>query len=748
MRSLTITLLVSFLLASQWAVGQNEAFLKGKVITKTTEGTQITLPGAALVWLGTTQGTLTDENGEFTLKRVPSTNQLIVSAVEYATDTFTINKTGQVILRLSKSVTLKEFEVRARDQTTKIDYLNPIKVETMDEAELMKAACCNLSESFETNPSVDVSFTDAVTGTRQIEMLGLAGPNTQIMRENMPDVRGLSSLYGLTFTPGTWIESIQLNKGTGSVVNGFESVAGQINVQLRQPETAEKLYLNLYANEGSRLEANAHSAIKINDSLSTAILVHAKNNFNRNDRNNDGFMDMPVGSMATVANRWKFIPSAAWRMQAGIKGTINESIAGDLDFKKDDNTNNTNLWGMDLTIKRIEGWYKLGYINPNKLSQSLALQLSGSFHEHKSTFGNRYYNADQKSGYANFIFQDFIGTTQHQIRAGASLQYDFYTEDLSGFAFEREEIIPGVYTEYTYTASDRFSFVAGLRADHHNQFGWFATPRLHTRWAITKNSILRASAGRGQRHPAILAEHTSIFASNRNIVIDGNGENNSLYGLQPEVAWNYGLNFTQNFTLDYRDGFVSFDFYRTDFENQIVVDWDRSPQTVAFYNLDGQSYSNSFQAMVSYEVVRRFDAKLAYRFFDVKTTYDGELRQKPLVAEHRSFINLAYETPSEWKFDATVNWFGNKRLPSTSSNPQEYQLEERSPDYWTVNAQITKKFSSRFDIYVGVENLLDYRQSTAIVASDEPFGDYFDASMIWGPIFGRTTYAGLRYKIK
>ena len=737
-----IVLLVGFSLISQGSMAQ---VLKGTVVTLDDEGDRQTIPGATLVWEGTTKGGTSDAYGNFEIDRVETTNNLIVSAVQYVTDTFAITKAGQVVITLSQTVELHEVEVRGNQQTTKIDYLNPIKVETMGEDELMKAACCNLSESFETNPSVDVSFSDAVTGTRQIEMLGLAGPNTQIMRENMPDVRGLSALYGLTFTPGTWVESIQLNKGTGSVVNGYESVAGQINVELRKPETAEKLYFNLYANEGSRIEVNAHSGIKINEKLSTAILVHGKNNSMRMDRNGDDFMDMPTGSVATVMNRWKYKPKENLMMQAGIKGTFKEHTAGHMDFESEDVPEQ---WGMNLNIRRVDGWYKMGYINPNRKQQSFALQMSGSYHEHRSQFGNRIYDADQRSGYANFIYQDFLGNTNHQIRAGASLQYDYYDEIIHEQSFQREEIIPGVYSEYTYKRGDNFSLVTGLRADHHNQFGWFATPRVHTRWAVAKRSILRASFGRGQRHPAIIAENNGLLASNRTIVIEGNGTDNTLYGLQPEVAWNYGLNFTQNFTLDYRDGYFSFDFYRTDFQNQIVIDWDRSPQEVAFYNLSGESFSNSFQGLVAYEAIRRLDVKLAYRFFDVQTTYDNTLREKPLVARHRAFVNLAYETPSLWKFDATVNWIGAKRLPQTNSNPVEYQLADYSRDYWTVNAQVSKSWSESFDVYLGVENLFNFKQSAPILASDEAFGNYFDASMIWGPIFGRVTYVGLRYKIK
>ena len=722
--------------------------VSGTVSELNSEGEPIPVFGANVFWAGTTYGTSTGDDGQFQLTRIATTNQLVVSFVGFANDTLTVTGDSFVEVLLQSSVALDEVEITYRRKSTEISFSDPLKIEQIGEKELLKAACCNLSESFETSPSVDISFSDAVTGTRQINMLGLAGPNVQITRENMPNIRGLSSLYGMTYVPGTWVESIQLNKGTGSVVNGFESIAGQINVELRKPESAEKAYLNLYLSEAGRIEANVNLAHKFGDGKwSTALLLHGKDNAQKHDRNGDSFLDMPLSTNLIGLNRWKFIGDEGLRIQAGIKGTYADSQGGQVEFSPSEHVGTTEQWGMDLNVQRFEGWVKIGQVYEDMPWKSIGLQLSGATHTQDSYFGLNEYDANQRSFYANLVYQSILSNTFHSFRAGASLQYDAYDETLNGIAYDRTEVVPGAYFEYTNTANEKFSLVAGIRADHHNQYGFFTTPRFHLRYAPSESTVFRASAGRGQRTANILSENNGLLASARQIIIEGDGTEKP-YGLNPEVAWNFGINMTQAFTLDYRDGMFSFDIYRTNFSNQIVTDLDQSPRQVVFYNLDGQSYSNSFQAQVEYEVMNFLSAKIAYRWFDVKTTYDGTLRRKPLVASHRAFMNLAYETRNDWKFDYTINWTGQKRLPNTLGNPEAFQLPTESPDFVMMNAQISKLWNETFEVYLGMENILGFRQDQPILASDQPFSEYFDSSLVWGPIFGRNTYLGFRYRIR
>jgi outer membrane receptor for ferrienterochelin and colicin len=722
-------------------------YIEGKVIELSEEGKEYPLIGANVYWMGTTIGTITDFDGAFKISKHEKNTRLVISYTGFKTDTIEVNG-GFVEVQLDATILLDGIEVIHRRKSTEISLMKPMKVETIGERELLKAACCNLSESFETSPSIDVSFTDAVTGTRQIQMLGLAGPYSQITRENVPDIRGLSSIYGLTFIPGTWVESIQLNKGTGSVANGFESIAGQINVELRKPESAEKIYLNLYANEGGRIEGNANFAHRFeNGDWSTALLLHGKNNSAKHDRNNDGFMDKPVGDQIIALNRWKYIGDHGGVAQFGVKGTYINNIGGQMDFEPNNDAHTTNNWGMNMKIQRIEGWTKVGKVFFDTPWKSYGLQISGASHKQESYFGLNNYDASQQTLYANFMYQSIFSNTNHNFRTGASFQYDNYEEILNGVTYNRNEIVPGAYLEYTMTQKENFNIVAGGRVDYHNIYGLFITPRLHLRYAPADNSVIRASAGRGQRTASIISENNGLLASSRIIEIQGDASNKP-YGLDAEVAWNYGLNFTQKFVLDYRDGALSFDFYRTNFENQIVVDLDQSARKAIFYNLDGKSFSNSFQAQLDYEVINRLDMRIAYRWYDVQTTYDGELLKKPFVGSHRAFLNLGYSTRSNWNFDYTLNWQGKKRLPDTSGNPEEFQLGVESPDFAVMNFQVSKTWREKFEVYVGAENFLGYKQDDPIVSNEDPFSDFFDSSMIWGPLFGRNIYMGFRYRIK
>lgn len=748
MKARLMILLATTLGSVAGAFAQNNgSVVRGEVYELDDNGQKMPLVGANVYWLGTTTGAPSSDSGKFTLEKVDGVDQLVVSYIGYRNDTLSITDNQELSVQLLPDRTLDEVEVEYRQKTVQIDYLNPLKSELISEKELLKAACCNLSESFETNPSVDVSFTDAVTGTRQIQMLGLAGPYTQITRENMPDVRGLSAIYGMVYIPGTWIEGIQLNKGAGSVVNGFESVAGQINVELRKPEESDKLYANLYANEGGRFEANLNFSQKVGDNWSTGILLHTKANAIERDRNKDGFLDNPLSKHFIGLNRWKYIGENGLMMQFGVKGTYIDNLGGQIAYDPDTDRGTTNAWGMNLLTRRYEGWTKIGKVYIEQPWKSVGLQLSGVYHDQDAYFGLNEYDAMQQSFYGNFIYQSMIGSTDHKFKTGASLQYDKYDELLNTVDYGRTEVIPGAYFEYSYSMLDKFNAMAGLRIDHHNIYGTFMTPRLHLRYALTDNTVLRASMGRGQRTASIFAENIGLFASSRQIIVQGDNSDKP-YGLDAEVAWNYGINLTQEFRLDYRDGSFNIEYYRTNFENQIVVDLDQNPQQASFYNLSGQSFSNSFQVQVDYELVKRLDMRVGYRWFDVNTTYGDVTMQKPLVSAHRFFINFGYETRSDWKFDYTFNWQGEKRIPFTGSNPNDYQLQQKSPDFYLMNMQMSKSWNERLEVYVGIENLLNYRQDDPILASEDPFGNYFDSSMVWGPIFGRNTYLGLRYRIK
>ena len=733
--------------AHQPAQSSQPEVIRGQVFEKGVKGKRAPLPGANLSWLGTTEGTATDEHGHFELARVPQTGRLVISYVGYGSDTVEVQDGRDIQIVLSEVVFLDEVEVTHRRKPTEVSFIEPIKVQMIGEKELMKAACCNLSESFETTSSVDVSFTDAVTGTRQIQMLGLASPYIQITRENMPDVRGLSAIYGMAYTAGPWIEGMQLNLGAGSVVNGFEAIAGQINVELRKPERTDLLYLNLYANGMGRLEGNANISQPVGKKLHTGLLLHAKSQKRAMDNNDDGFLDNPLSEGIIAINRWKFIGGNVVEGQFGVKGTFLNEASGQHGFRLGDEVHPGHHWGAQVNTRRLEGWFKMGRVFPEQPFASIGLQLSGLHHQQDAFFGLRNYDASQSSAYANLIYQSIIGNTDHQFKTGASFQWDQYDENLAAMAYTRNEWVPGAFFEYTYRHLEQFTAVAGLRADYHNLFGLFITPRLHLRYAPDEKTVLRASAGRGQRTASIFAENIGVLASARGIVIHSEDPDKP-YGLDAEVAWNYGLNLTRELTIADRTATLSLDFYHTRFLNQVVVDYDQNPQELHFYNLPGRSYSNSLQAQLSLEPLPRWDVRLAYRFNDVRVSFSDGLLEKPLLSRHRAFLNTAYATPNDWNFDFTLNWQGAKRIPGTASNPEAYRALERSPDFLVANAQISKGWKDKFEVYVGAENLFGFIQEGPILANEDPFGPYFDSSLVWGPVFGRNIYAGIRVRLQ
>ncbi|MBN8669921.1 MAG: TonB-dependent receptor [Chitinophagales bacterium] len=653
------------------------------------------------------------------------------------------------VVKSDSTKKLKEVTVKFRRASTQISMLDPMKRELISQRELLKAACCNLSESFETTPSVDVAFTDAVSGYKQIQMLGLAGPYTLITRENIPDTRGLAAVTGLTFTPGTFIEGMQLSKGTGSVVNGYESVAGQINVEWRKPfeDKEEKLHLNLYQSSQGRTEGNIVYRNKLSDKLSTNILLHGKSQWLKLDNNNDGFLDQPLDKQFVGANRWFWFGPKGWEVQGGVKAAFVQNTGGQWNYERNGEQITGKPWGFQLNTERVEGWAKIGKMF-SKPGTSMGLQLAGVYHNQDAKYGSTNYLGTQRSFYANLIYQTILGNTNHILKGGLSTLVDNYDETFRLTNYKRNEIVPGAFAEYAYTHSTKFNLVAGIRGDYHNIFGVFATPRLHVRYAPFKKTVLRASVGRAQRTANIFAENMGYMASNRSFMVQSAAGSANPYGLNPEVAWNSGVNLTQKFVLDYRDGAVSVDYYYTHFQNQVVVDVEDA-HSVQFYNLNGLSFANSLQAQADYELIHNLDLRLAYRWYDVRTSYGNTLKERPLVAAHRAFANIGYETRNKWKFDYTVQWIGSKRIPSLHSHHGGgVTSESYSPSFWQMNAQISKSWNDKLEVYLGGENLTNYMMHDPIVGAGNPYNVGFDASMIWGPIMGANIYGGFRYKLR
>ncbi len=648
--------------------------------------------------------------------------------------------------------TLKTVKVETNRKSIKKSYSITSNTTVMTSKELLKAACCNLAESFETNPSIDVNFSDALTGTKQIKMLGLTSPYLMITEENIPSVRGASQAYGLSFTPGTWVESIQITKGAGSVLNGYESISGQINTELIKPIKDIPFFLNAYGSTDSRFELNTHFNKKISDDWATSLYVHGNTRIAKNDMNQDGFLDNPLGQQINLINRWQYAcAETGWISFFNLKYMNDKKLTGQLDFDRTRDKGSNLIWGSEIYTERFDFTSKVGYIFKDMPFQSIGFQNAYSNHNQDSYFGLRNYDIKQQSYYSNLIFNSIINNTKHKFATGLNFTYDSYAEYVMRSDVSRIDNSAGAFFEYTYDNTDNFSVILGGRIDYHNRLGAFATPRLHVRYNPWEKSVLRFSAGRGKRAANIFAENQNLFASSRTLsVLNDSGK---IYGLNPEIAWNYGVSFNQQFLLFGKSADVGFDFYRTDFQNQVIVDLYASPQQVLFYNLKGKSYANSLQLDFNIELKKHLNLRTAYKYYDIQTDYLTGSYERPLQAKHRFFANLSFETHivekgKQWKFDYTLNWLGKQALPTTSSNPTEDQLPKFSPSFSVMNVQVTRTFSSTFEMYIGGENIGNYRQEKAILGSDNPFGPTFDTSIVYAPVFGQMYYAGLRFKIR
>ncbi|MBN2175786.1 MAG: TonB-dependent receptor [Bacteroidales bacterium] len=732
-----VWLFIALILISSDVIGQK---ISGIVYEMTQQKKKVPLPGVNLYWLGTQQGTISDEEGKFELNAaLNNSNLLVASFVGYLNDTLEINNNEKSVeILLSNNKTLDEFVVTGKQSNTFVSQIDPLYVQTITGAELSRAACCNLSESFETNASVDVAYSDAVSGAKKIELLGLHGKYSQMMTENIPNLRGLSTTYGLGYIPGTWMESIQVSKGTSSVVNGYESITGQINIEYKKPDTEERLFLNAYVNHIGKLEGNFNGSIKLNNRWSTMLYLHGENLNNKVDHNGDSFVDEPLVKQYHVFNRWKYAHNN-YMAQFGVQLLDEDRTAGQVEFDKTENPENSSYYGINIRTKRYQAWGKTGYIFNNNSETSLGFINSYTYHDQSSFFGLTRYNGSENTYYANLILQSEIGSHKHKYSTGLSYLYDVYKESLNDSIFNRMESVPGVFFQYTYSNEKNLTLLLGVRSDFHNLYGTFITPRVHVKYNFNEHTILRSSIGKGYRSANIIAENSYLLASSRNIIVKPT--------IKQEEAWNYGINLTQIFNINDRDLNINIEFYRTDFVNQVVVDRDQSVSEINIYNLDGKSFSNSYQIEAVYELIPRLDVVAAFRYNDVQMTISNKLEREPLVNRYKGLFSLAYKTNlDKWQFDFTTQLNGDARLPDTRENPAIYQRPENSPVYTIMNVQVTKNFR-KWNIYLGVENLTDFKQHDPVIAADDPFGPHFDSSIVWGPIMGRKFYGGIKYWI-
>lgn len=750
MKSLLLMLVILVAGITNKFISQDNSVINGYVYSAESDNKLSPLPGVHIKVLGTSIGTVSSSEGLFSISINEEKPKLVISFIGFETDTLTYtSSTDTLRIILKEGNFLDDVDIVFERGDYYMSKADPINAHTIGQGELRKAACCSLAESFETNPSIDANYSDAITGTKQIRMLGLSGKYVQIMQDNIPSVRGLTSVYGLDYIPGAWINSIQISKGAGSVVNGFESTTGQINIDMKKPGNAERLHLNLFGSAQGRLETNLYLDHPIKKHWESTLLIHGKNQQFEYDQNNDNFLDQPLINHLIVRNEWKYAKNNI-RMTYGIGGLTTSSEAGTV-------INQTLIpsYQVKSTAQQVNSYAKIGYLFPENEVKSLAIQLAGSYYNYDGNFSSQLYKGKQTSGYFNTIFQNKINDDQ-TFKTGISGNYDNYNETLdidtsNRVNYNLEEKVIGGYFEHSLN-KNRYSLITGLRADYNSVYGAFLTPRLHGRYTLSENTTVKLAVGNGTRTPNVIMENIGLLASSRKWIINNN-DNQPRYGLEQEKAWNFGVGLHQDFKLNRRKGSLQFDVYRTEFTNQVVIDLESSTQEVNIYNLSGKSFANSLQAEANYKLNKRFDIKLAYRYLDVKTTYNSGEENLPFVSKNRAFSSLSYKSRSDkngglWKAELTAQWIGQQRIPSTKENPTQYQLNEESPDYFLLSSQITRVFNKHIEIYLGGENLTNYKQENPIVQVDNPNGQYFDSSLIWGPIMGANVYFGLRWTVQ
>ena len=736
-------ILITFILSVSFVHAQET--LSGTILYKLNQD-DYPLEGASIYWLNTNKGTITNFSGDFKIEKTDETDLLVISYIGFLSDTLRV-KSSPIIhfLKSDENNSLDEITVQKKRKTIQKSYLAAQNIMKVSSEELLKAACCNLSESFETNPTIDVNFSDALTGTKQIKMLGLESPYMMISEENIPMIRGASQAYGLTFIPGTWIESIQITKGAGSIVNGFESISGQINTELKKPFSDLPLFINLFGSQMGRLEANAHINKKVFDRISMGVYMHVNSNNERMDQNQDSFLDSPLSNQINVMNRWQYtnpeiglVSFFTWRYMQDQKQM------GVLDFDPLKHRGSNTFWGSEIKTNRLDLSFKAGYVFPDLPYQSFGFQTAFSTHDQDSYYGLRIYDIYHESIYNNLLFNSIIGNTMNKFKVGVNFSYDRYVERVDNINYNRIDKSIGTFFEYTYNNNSDISFSGGLRFDNHNQIGSFITPRIHFRYNPLENFVLRISSGSGRKIANIFAENQRMFATNRIIDLLQNGS--GVYGLDPELAWNYGLSILRSFRFLGGDFELVADYYITNFKNQILIDWEESNK-ISFYNLEGKSSSKSLQLGLDFSYGEFLTLSAAYKNYIIKSNYNSGYLSKPLQPRNIIFFNTGLESTinngSQWKWDLTINFIGDQRLVKTIRDPENLS----SPKYNLLNSQITRVFSSKFEIYLGGENIGNYKQLNPIISSENPFSPNFDSSQIYAPIFGRMIYSGLRLKL-
>ena len=696
------------------------------------------LVGAVVVWAGTSVAAVTDADGRFVIRRPAGAVRLVATYVGFVADTLAVAPMEAEAHFALRPVAMAEVTVGARRAGSSLDRLSALTTINVTSAELTRAACCNLGESFENNASVDVGYQDATTGARAIRMLGLGGQYVQMMTENVPNLRGLASTFGLSYVPGPWMDGISVSKGVGTVVNGYEAITGQIDVEYKKPMGEGTASGNVFASSAGRVEANADVRLHATPRLASMLMLAASTDTRTVDDNHDLFRDEPEARQLNLLTRWNFVSGRGYVMHAVARVLREERTGGHVDFTG--TRPDSSVYGISIVSDRVEAWVKNGLVAAGS-DASVGIIAACVWHRRRSAYGLRWHNGTQLSPMFNVIAERGMGRQRIHLGLGAQADISDDRADIgSGLTVDSRhtDCSAGVFGQYTLTLADRLTLVAGLRADAHNHRGLFVTPRLHLRFSPVGGTVVRIAAGRGSRTASVMAEHGHRLASSRQ------WRTGALF--VHERAWNAGIGLTQYVDLWGRELTLTAEYYRTQFGRRLVPDFDSSARTLVFVADGSRSFSNTVQLEARWQPLRGLDLDVAWRLNDARQTTAGRLRSTPLQSRYKALLAASYATPlHKWQADVNVQLSGGGRIPTTHGNPEPYRRPARFGSFGVLNAQLTR-FFRHCSVYAGAENIGSVMQHDPVVAADDPFGPYFDGTLVWGPLMGRRFYAGFRFE--
>ncbi len=723
-------------------------FAQNQVSGTITDKNKKPIEGVLVALLNTDFATLTDSSGNFSIPMQDSViSRLAISRTGFQTDTIDIIDRANLYITLKGLYMLGGATVKAEGHKTAYIGLQTVKTEVITSEEIKKAACCDLAGCFETQGTVQPMTTNIITNSKELRILGLSGVYNQVLIDGMPLILGLGYTYGISGFPGTLVDNIFVAKGTTSVLQGYESMVGQINVIPKSPDKGDKMLLNAYANSFGESQYNVNYRFG-KRKWSNLISAHIVQPAQKWDKNKDGFLDLPKLTRYMLYDKIKYGDESKKGFSSiiGLRYLWEQRVGGQKNFNPKSDLGSLSVYGQKINYGQEEIYTKTGYrINENK---KISLMASGFMQKQESWFGTVKYNGLQKNAYANLQYElEWKGN--HELKAGASYRY-FNLAETIGFSdtilkrtyngnYLKRENIPGLFVENTFKwRGDIITLITGIRADHHNAFGWKITPRAMIKYDLTEKATIRASAGTGWRTVNLFPENIGLLVSSRNIIFKES--------LNPEKAFNWGVNMLQKFKVKHIEGFMTFDFYQTRFGNQFFPDYDSDPTKAFITNFGGTSVSNGFQTDITAKFYKMIEAKLAYNYLDVYRMVGNEKVLLPFNSNHKLLLALSYVPKSKkWRVDINAHWFGKQRLPDTDNNPEEFRQAKTSRPYSAFNLQATKSWK-KLELYAGCENILDFRQLKPIVSWQNPYSPYFDTSFNWGPTRGREFYIGIRYK--